>query len=93
MAHYDYLYEDASRKDITERIEMAEKAIVRYDGYKKDLEKDIHNITAEYTKLTLEKEIKEVERWTVKWNKDLINFNNLLKSHDEGQKIMMSALR
>jgi len=93
MAHYDYLYEDASRKDITEEINLAQRILDRHNSYTKDLKKDIDKITTEYSKIVIEKEIKELERSTNTWSKKLSNLNELLKSHDNGQKIMRSALR
>ena len=93
MAHYDYLYEDASREDITEEINLVQRILDKNDTYTKDLKKDIDKIATEYSKIVIEKEIKELERSTNTWSKKLSNLNELLKSHDNGQKIMRSALR
>lgn len=93
MGHYDYLHEDASRKDITEEINLVQRILDKNDTYTKDLEKDIDNITTEYSKIVIEKEIKALEHSINVWNKKLNNLNNLLKSHDDGQKILRSALR
>lgn len=87
MAHYDSLWEDASRDDIVKEIESAKLAIEMYKDKEMLLESDLTSVKHEISIELLRNESDKMVRWQQSYQKELIRLNKLLDNYDKGVKI------
>lgn len=87
MAHYDSLYEDASRSDIIERIEAYKTVIDKYKEKERLLEEDLESVNHEISRELLRNESDKMVRSIQSYQKEIARLNKLLTSQDEGFKI------
>lgn len=87
MAHYDWLYETFTLKETEEKINRTNQQINTFVRKKSELESDLTNISASYTKEVIQNKIVEIESIIKKYQKELNGWNVVKNRIISGEEI------